>query len=83
MTIVGGFFNSSLHRRLDRRMRRIDAWLEVRAIPVRVSTPGWWWFALNHPPRQWAGRFKKRYKGVYNPRRWGGYVLGLEIGYRG
>lgn len=68
---------------MDKRMRRVDAWLEARHIPVSISTPLWWWFMLNEPPKHWVGCFKKRYNGVYNPRRWGGHILGLEIGCRG
>jgi hypothetical protein len=83
VSLVGKFFRSEFHRRLDTGMRRVDACLKARGIPVRISTPGWWWMVLNDPPTRWIGRFKKRYKGVYNPRRWGGHVLGLEIGSRG
>lgn len=64
-------------------MRSVNAWLRAHHIPVSVSVPGWWWFILTSGPDQWVGRFKKRYKGVYNPRRWGGHILGLEIGFRG
>lgn len=83
VALVGKFFRSSFHHRLDARMRRVDAWLKSKRVPVRVSTPGWWWFTLNEHPTHWVGRFKKRYKGVYNPRRRGFHVLGLEIGSRG
>jgi hypothetical protein len=83
VSLVGKFFRSSFHRRLDTQMRRVDAWLKAKHVPVRIRTPGWWWFIMNEKPINWVGRFKKRYKGVYNPQRWGFHVLGLEIGYRG
>lgn len=83
MSLVGRFFRSEFHNRLDRDMRRVDDWLRKHNVPVSIGTPGWWWFLLNEPPQRWVGRFKKRYRGVYNPRRWGGHILGLEIGFRG
>lgn len=83
MSLVGKFFRSSFHRKLDDRMRRVDAWLRAKHVPVSIGTPGWWWFVMNEKPVNWVGRFKKRYKNVYDPQRWGFYVLGLEIGFRG
>lgn len=35
------------------------------------------------PRGWWYGRFRKRYKGVHNPRRWGWMVLGFDFGCRG
>jgi len=63
-------------------MRGIDLWLRQHGVPVSIGTPGWWWLVI-HTPGSRVGRFKKRYKGVSNPPRWGGHVLGLEIGFRG
>ena len=63
-------------------MRCADAWLKTHHIPVRISSPAWWWMLLCTPGWR-VGRFKKRVKDSYNPRRWGGHILGLEIGSRG
>lgn len=49
--------------------------------PLWIGGWSWWRFVWRSHPR--VGLFRKRYKGVYNPRRWGGYVLGIEFGDRG
>jgi hypothetical protein len=51
-------------------------------LPIHVSPPHVWWYLINTPGQR-IGRFKKHVKDAYNPRRWGGYILGLEIGSRG
>lgn len=70
---------------------RIQLFLE-RAVPLPIKfsvgpvpiciEPGWLWIPLlvSEP---FAGRFKKRVHGSYNPKRWGGRIWFIEIGSRG
>jgi hypothetical protein len=70
-------------------MRRLYEWLRkicpgFRLGPVRVCPGDVWLVFLLHGPR--VQRFRKdqgRPGQIWNPRRWGGAVLGLEIGSRG
>ncbi|HQV91494.1 MAG TPA: hypothetical protein PLA46_07915, partial [Phycicoccus sp.] len=71
----------------DRWAKRFNAWADDHNLPVHVSTLHLWYVMLKAGPCgrsfSWCGRFKKRVKDSYNPKRWGGHVLGLEIGRRG
>jgi hypothetical protein len=56
--------------------------ITVCKIPISIGPPHIWWFLLNTPGQR-TGRFRKKVEGVmYRPERWGGYVLGIEIGQR-
>lgn len=49
---------------------------------IKVSKGSWWLYTILYGPR--VQFFSKRPKpDIYNPRRWGGALLGLEIGSRG
>lgn len=57
--------------------------ITICKVPIHISPPHIWWGTLWMPGER-TGRFKKRPRpDIYNPKRWGGYVLGLEIGCRG
>ncbi len=56
--------------------------VKVCGIPIHIGPPAWWWHVLNTPGQR-VGVFKKQTRpDVYRPERWGGYVLGIEIGQR-
>jgi hypothetical protein len=59
-----------------------DIDFKICGIPISIDPPAGWWFKLNLPGQR-VGTFKKKVEGVvYRPERWGGYVLGIEIGQR-
>lgn len=71
----------------DRWTDRFNDWTRRNDLPVHVMRAHLWYVLLKGGPFghpfSWCGRFKKRVKDCYNPRRWGGHFLGLEIGRRG
>jgi hypothetical protein len=75
---------SIIHNKfIDQSIRKVDACLKNAGIPVRISTPMWWWFVMTDPGGKRIGLFRKHVKDAYNPRRWGFFIGGLEIGSRG
>lgn len=74
-------------RLFDAAAERFNAWAGRHGIPIHICPFGLWYvMAKAGPfgrPFSWWGRFHKRVKDSYNPRRWGGHFLGLEIGCRG
>lgn len=68
-----------------RAMRRVtpERVIDFNIGPVPISiNPTHIWVGLFQ--KQWFGFFLKRpRKDIYNPRRWGGFFLGIEIGCRG
>lgn len=83
MTFTRRFLESRPVKLFDFVARRFNAWAERYAIPVHVCPFGMWYVMAKSGPFSWFGRFHKRVKDSYNPRRWGGHFLGLEIGCRG
>lgn len=71
----------------DRGVAAVNAWAKRHDLPLAVLPLHHWYVMLKGGPFgrpfRWTGRFHKRVKDAYNPKRWGGHVLGLEIGRRG
>lgn len=71
----------------NRMAKIVNAWAKRHNLPLAIYPAHHWYVMFKGgpfgQPFRWTGRFRKRVKDSYNPKRWGGHVLGLEFGRRG
>lgn len=73
----------SIVKILDKEIRVFNAWTKRKGVPFHINPPHIWAWMFRDPGFPLCGRFHKRTEGCYNPRRWGGRILGFEFGCRG
>jgi hypothetical protein len=69
-----------IYRLLDNIWFRAD--ITLFQVPFHISPPHIWFHTAQSPGNR-IGIFRKRVGGSYNKNRWGGHLLGFEIGSRG
>lgn len=73
--------NSKTVKQLDKISRKFNNFTKRNVIPIKLIPFDWWPVVIMREPV--FGKFHKRVKSCYNPNRWGGRFLVIEIGSRG